>query len=220
VCGGIGEERVAPEAGIPAAALGVEDPQLCLAARWPEPVAADDHLGSLADHVPAEPDPRSAGKLQAECRRRGDGSGQLPPKPRRLEDDEQHARPPGERSESLEASRQAGRPFGRMAGSRTRRRPGRQHIRGCLTGSNLVRQVDDQDVHGSSGQQRAGHRDAFIGRCRLEDDEPLEPHPAGNCLDRIEAAGKVHPGGDRTTGLGLGHQPQGQGGLPAGGLTA
>ncbi len=53
----IDEECVAHEAGIPAAALGVEDPQLGPPARWPEPVPADEHLGSLSDHIPAQPDP-------------------------------------------------------------------------------------------------------------------------------------------------------------------
>ena len=63
--GRIGEERLTPEAGISATAFGVEDPQLGPAARRPEPVPADDHLGPLADHVPAEPDPRPTGKLEA-----------------------------------------------------------------------------------------------------------------------------------------------------------
>jgi hypothetical protein len=53
----IDEERVPPEAGIPATAIGVEDPQLGPATRRSEPVPADDHLGPLSDHVPAEPDP-------------------------------------------------------------------------------------------------------------------------------------------------------------------
>ena len=160
MCGGIGEERIAPEAGIPPTALGVEDPQLCPAARWPEPVAADDHLGPLADDVPAEPDPRSAGKLQAERSRRGDRGGQLPSEARWLEDDEQDAGPSGKRCQSLEAGRQAGRPFGWMAGCT----PGRRAAPnlGRRAASSLGRQVDDQDVDRSTGQQRAGHRNPFI----------------------------------------------------------
>ena len=112
----IDEERVLREAGIPATALGVEDPQLGPATRRSEPVPADEHLGPLPDHVPAEPDPRAPGKLQAERRGRGDRGRQLPPEARRLEDDEQDAGPPGERRESFEAVAQAGLPFGWMAG--------------------------------------------------------------------------------------------------------
>jgi len=115
VWSGVGEERVAGEAGIPAAAVGVQDPQLGPAARRPEPVAADDHLGPLADHVPAEPDPRSTGELEAERRGCGDRGGQLSPEPRWLEDDQQDAGPPGKRRQSFEAVGQAGQPFGRVA---------------------------------------------------------------------------------------------------------
>jgi hypothetical protein len=162
----IGEELVPSEAGIPAAAFGIQDPQLRPTTRWPEPVPADDHLGPLADHVPAEPDPRSTGELQAEGRGRGDSSSQLPPEARRLEDDEQDAGPPGERGEALEAIRQAGRPFGRMAGwlagSPARARHGIRPVRPGLIAAGLVRQVDDQDVDGPAGQQRAGHRDPFV----------------------------------------------------------
>ena len=86
--------------------------------------------------------------------------------------------------------------------------------------TSLGRQIDDEDIDGSAGQKRAGHRNSFVRRSGLEDDEPLEPDPAGDGLDRIEAAGKIDPGGNRTAGLGLGHQPQGQGGLPARGLAA
>jgi len=57
------QERLALETGVPTASLGVEDPQLCPATRWPEPVPADDHLGPLSDDIPAEPDPRSTGQL-------------------------------------------------------------------------------------------------------------------------------------------------------------
>ncbi len=95
----------------------------------------------------------------------------------------------------------------------------RRVLRG-VTGSSVVWQVDDQDIHRSARQQRPGHRDPFVRRFRLQDDEPFQPDPAGNRLDRIETPGKVYPGGNRATGLGLGNQPQGQGRLAARGLPA
>jgi hypothetical protein len=149
----IDKEHVAPEAGIPATALGVEDPQLRPATRWAEPIPADKHLGPLPDHVPAEPDPRAPGELQPERRGRGDRGRQLPAEARWLEDDEQDAGPPGERRESFEAVAQAGRPFRRMAA----RSPGRRATAG------LGRQVDHEDVHRPAGEERAGHGNAFVG---------------------------------------------------------
>ena len=148
----IDEERFTPEAGIPAAALGVEDPELRPAACWAEPVPADEHLGPLPDDIPAEPDPRAPGELQPKCRGRGDRGRQLPAETRRLEDDEQDAGPPGERRESFEAVAQAGRPFRWMAACP----PGRRATAG------LRRQVDHEDVHRPAGQERAGHGDALI----------------------------------------------------------
>jgi len=174
VCGGVGgnqargrvasridEERVAPEAGIPASALGVEDPQLRPATRGSEPVPADEHLGPLPDHVPAEPDPRATGKLQPERRGRGDRGRQLPAESRWLEDDEQDAGPPGERRESFETVAQAGRPFGWMAGCPSGRRATSRL--GQWAASSLGRQVDDQDIDRPAGQERAGHGDALVG---------------------------------------------------------
>ena len=141
----IDEERVAPEAGIPAAAFGVEDPQLRPATRWSEPVPADEHLGPLPDHVPAEPDPRAPGELEAERRGRRDRGRQLPAEARWLEDDEQDAGPPSERRESFEAVAQAGRPFRRMAARSPG--PGRSPRRWGLAGSSVIGQVDHEDIH-------------------------------------------------------------------------
>src|SRR5688572_31817130 len=58
------QEALAAEAGVALAAVGVQDLEGRSAAGWPGPVTGDDHLRSLADHVPAEPDPRSTGQLQ------------------------------------------------------------------------------------------------------------------------------------------------------------
>jgi hypothetical protein len=55
--GGIGEERLAEEAGVSTTALRIEDPELCPPPRRAGPVPGDDHLRPLADDVSAEPDP-------------------------------------------------------------------------------------------------------------------------------------------------------------------
>jgi len=63
VVGGLGKEPVPlqearpTEAGVALTAVGVQDLEGRSAARWAGPVTGDDHLRSLADHVPAEPDP-------------------------------------------------------------------------------------------------------------------------------------------------------------------
>ncbi len=91
-------------------------------------------------------------------------------------------------------------------------------------GSNLGRlgarpaglgQVEHEDIDGPPGQERAGHCQTFVRGGRLEHDQPLQPDSPSHRLDRIQAPGKVHPGGDRTTGLGLGHEAQGERGPAA-----
>src|SRR5688500_3423442 len=67
------QEALAAEAGVALAAVGVQDLEGRPAAGWPGPVTGDDHLRSLADHVPAEPDPRSTGQLQPDPGRLADG---------------------------------------------------------------------------------------------------------------------------------------------------
>ena len=60
-----GEEIVPAEAGVTLTAFRVEDPERRPAPRRAVPVAGDQRLGSLADDVATEPDPRAAGELQA-----------------------------------------------------------------------------------------------------------------------------------------------------------
>jgi hypothetical protein len=197
--GRIGEERVAPEAGVPAAPLRVEDPKLCPPACRSEPVSADEHLGALPDDIPTEPDPRSTGQLKPERSGRGNGGRQLTPEFRRLDDDEQHTGPAGECGETLETVGQAGWTFRRMAVPwavpwRVRRK---------AAGPSVLRQVDNKDVDRPAREERPGHRDAFVRRRGLEDDEPLQPDSPGHRLNWIQAPGKIHPGGNRAPGLGL-----------------
>ena len=60
------------EAGVALAAVRVQDSEGRSPAGWPGAIARDHHLRSLADHVPAEPDPRSAGQLEPDPRRFAD----------------------------------------------------------------------------------------------------------------------------------------------------
>ena len=60
------EELGMAEAGVALPAVGVEDPQRRPPPWWAGAVARDDHLRSLADDVPSEPDPRSTGQLEAD----------------------------------------------------------------------------------------------------------------------------------------------------------
>ncbi len=81
------------------------------------------------------------------------------------------------------------------------------------------RQVDDEEVHRASRDERPGHRQGLVQGGRLEDDQPLEADPTGDRLDRVEAPGEVHVGDDRAGGLGLRREPEGEGGLAARGVS-
>jgi len=76
-------------------------------------------------------------------------------------------------------------------------------------------QVDEEEVDRASGQERAGDREALVEGRRRDHDEPLEPDPAGDCLDRVEAPGKVEPGDDPAGGLGLCRDPESERRPPA-----
>ena len=77
--------------------------------------------------------------------------------------------------------------------------------------SKALGQVDHEDVDRPPGEERAGHRKSLVRRARFEHDEPLQVHPPGHGLDRVQAPGKVHPGSDRAAGLGRRHELEGQG---------
>jgi len=182
---GLVEESVAAEAGVALATIRVEDPEGRPAARWAGPVPGDQHLRSLADHVSAEPDPRSASQLQPDAGRLADRAGETPGPGgiRRFQDDEADPGAPGQ-------GRQPAEPIGEAHLRRaTRTFPGAR------------RQVDDQQVHRSTRQQRAGDREALVGVGRRQDDEPLRPDAAGHDLDRVEGGREVQPGDDGAGGL-------------------
>jgi hypothetical protein len=146
------EEVRAAEARVALAALGVEDPELRPPPRRAEPVAGDGHLRLLANDVASQPDPRPAGELEAEAGRFRDGGREAGGQPRRLERDEQRLRPTGE-------GRQTAEPVGDLRGGRP--------------GVRVRRQVDDEQVDRSAGEQRPGDREALVERVRRQDDEPV-----------------------------------------------
>jgi hypothetical protein len=180
------------EAGVALAAVRVEDPEGRPAARWAGPIAGDDHLRSLADDIPSQPDPRSTGQLEPDARRLADGAGQPARggKVRRLEHDERDPGPPGER-------RQPSEPIDECPS---------QHAARVLSGA--PGQVDDQQIDRPTGQQRAGNRQALVGIGGRQDDEPLRLDPASHDLDRVQRGREVQPGDDRAGGLGGRREPQ------------
>lgn len=202
------EKRIPAQAGVPVAAVRVEDPELCPPPRRPEPVPGDDHLRPLADDIPAEPDPRPADEFEPETGRLAEGLAEARREVGRLEDDEHRPGPAGERGESLEplgdrrtpAAGQVTGPWVAPTGGRT-----------SGTGDRLSgRKVEEQEVDRPPLGERPRHRQAVVDRVRREDDEPVEANPARDRLDRIEAPGEIEVGDDRTTRLGLGREAEGE----------
>jgi len=198
---GLVEQEVrAAKTGVALTALRVEDPEGGPFPRWPVSVAGDQGLRALADDIPPKPDPRAPGEFQAQAGGLGHGGRQAAARTERLEDDEDGARAPGE-------GRQATEPIGDAGRAVRRRKP-------------TARQVQEEQVHGPTGQQRAGDGQALVQAGRGDDDQPLEVDAAGDSLHRIEGPGEIQPGHDRSLGLGLRREPQGQGGPAAGAVAA
>ena len=173
-------------------------------------VAGDHHLRLLADDVAAEADPRPTGKFELHARglaeRLHDGVRQV----RRLQHDEQAARPTRERGQPMQPLREPGRPTAGSTG-------GPAHGTGLRrTHAERRGQVDEQDVHRPTLEQRAGDAQPFIRGLRREDHEPFQPHAAGDGLNRVERTGEVQVRDDRPAGLGLRGEAQRQRGLAAG----
>lgn len=143
------QQFLAAEAGIALAAVRIEDPEGRPPPRRTGPVAGDEHLGSLADHVPPETDPRSAGQLETDPGCLADGGRDARDEPRRLED---HERDPGSTSERREPAEAVGDTSDALD-------PGRE--------------VDDEEIHGPAGEERAGDRETLVGVLRRQDHEPL-----------------------------------------------
>ena len=185
--GTVGDEEGLPaEAGIALAAVGIEDPEGGLATGRTGPVAGDEDLGRLADHVPAKADPGLPGELEADPGPLPDRGGHDIEEAGRLEDQKADPGPPGQGGQTAQAIREAGRALG--AG----------------------REVHDEEVHRPARQESARDGQAFLRVGGGEDHEPLGLDAAGDRLDGIEGLGEVQPGDDGAARLGLGGQPQGE----------
>ena len=207
--GFVGEEAVAAEAGVTLATVRVQDPEGRPPAWRAGAIARDHHLRSLADHVPAEPDPRSTAELQPDAGRLADGSREAIRQARRLEHEQGDPGAPGQRRQSTE-------PVGERGGLATWRRA----PCGCAAARQPVRQVDDEQVNGAPREQRAGDRQALVRIRRGHDDEPRRVDAPRNGLDRVERRREVQPRHDPARGLGLRGEPQRQRGPAARGVTA
>ena len=132
-----------------------------------------ERLGTLADDIAAQADPRPAGQLEPDAGRFGDRGREAAGEPGRIEDEEQGLRAPGERGESVES---IGDPA-RLVGPRQ-----------STTG-----QVEDEHVDRSTGEQAAGDAQALVEAGRGDDDEPLE-------IDAVAPGGGGHAGVGPETG--------------------
>jgi hypothetical protein len=180
------EEGLVPEAGVALATLRVEDPERRSPARWSGPVSRDEDLRSLADDIPAEPEPGSARQLEANPGRLADGRREARDEPGRLEDDEADPRSPSERREPAKT-------VGNASGALEARR-----------------KIDHQEIDGPACEERARDREALLGIGRGQHDEPLRPDPASDGLDGVEGLRKIEPGDDRAGRLGLRDESQGE----------
>ncbi|MEO8208017.1 MAG: hypothetical protein ABI598_03190 [Chloroflexota bacterium] len=190
------EQRVQAEAGIPIPTVGVQDPDHRSPARRTDPAAGDDHLGGLPYDIPAQANPRSAVELQADAGTRSGRGGNRADEPGRLKDEQGD---PG-------SSGQGGEPAEAIGKARCRLRPRRQ--------------IKDQQVHGPADQERPGDGKALVRAGRRDHHEPLGLDAAGDRLHGIKGVGKIKPGHDRPASLGLGGEPERDGGPSARQITS
>ena len=175
-------------------------------------VPGDHHLRPLADDVAAEADPRPTGKFKLHARglaerlHDGDAAGPAAPARRAGSPPDARARPADAAAPRTRAAATAGPTW--SAGARQRDSGGRTRSDDG--------QIDEKDVHRPTLEQRAGDAQPFIRGLRREDHEPLQPHAAGDRLNRVERAGEVQVRDDRPAGLGLRDEAQRERGLAAG----
>jgi hypothetical protein len=194
------EELVTAETGVALPAVRVEDPEHRPAPRRAVTVPGDQRFGALADDVAPEADPRAPGQLQAEAGRFGDGPGQAAAETGRFQHDEQRLRSSGQGGKTTQ-------PIG----------DDRRTIRGSETATG---QVQDEQVHRATGEERPADGQPLVQRLRGDDHQPFQADAPGDGLDWIEAPGEIQPGHDGARGLGLRGKPQDEGGPAAGAVTA
>ena len=202
--GGLAEQARRRKTGIPIATLGIDDAQVRPAPGRPEVVAVHDDLGLLADDVAPETEPGPTGQVEPQPDRFGERAGHALRQARRLEDDEERAGPTRERGQPMEAVGDPRRP------TTIRRAPG------PTLGAQVGRQIDEQQVHRPSLEERTGHGQALVQRGRGQHHQPFGLQAARHRLDRVERAREVQPRDDRAAGLGFRREPEGDGGLAAG----
>jgi hypothetical protein len=194
-----GQEPRPAQAGVPGAALRIQDLESCATARWPVAVARDGGLAALPYHVPPEADPARLPQLQPQAARLLHGRGERPVQRGRLQHHEQRPGAPGQRREPAQP---VPHPF-----------PGN---RGVPT----VRQVQDQQVHGPGREQRSGQRERLLEVHGRQDHEPLQADPARDGLHGVERPREVQPRDDRPARLRLRGHPEGHRGLARGRVPA
>jgi len=165
----IRQELRAAKAGVALTALRVEDPERGPLARRPVSIAGDQGFRPLTDDIPPEPDPGMPGELQAQAGGLGHGGGQTAAGPECLENDEDRVRPPGEGGQAAKPVGDAGRA-----------------VRGR---ESSARQVQEEQVHRSAGEEAAGDGQALVQAGRRDDHQPLQVDTAGDGLHRIEGPG-------------------------------
>jgi hypothetical protein len=211
------QQVVMGEAGVARPAVGVQDVEGRPPAGWTGAIARDDHLRSLANHVPAKPDPRRPGQLQPDSSRLADGGADATPRgglagaleagrleARRFEDEE---RDPGSAREGGKAAESIGE----------------SRFRGVLPGAwrrvwQPARQVDDEEVNRPAREECAGDRETLLRFHRGQHDQPLGLDAARDGLDRIQGLRQVQPGDDGAGRLRLRRESEREGGPPAGGI--
>jgi hypothetical protein len=149
----------------------------------------------LADDIAAEPDPRATRQFQAQAAGLCDGPGHRPAQSGRFEDDEERLRPTSERGQPAQPIRDEARAI-----------RGREPATG---------EIQDEQIHRPTGQQRTGDGKAFVEGGRGDDHEPLEANAARDGLDRVEGAGEIQPRDDPTRDLRLGDHAEREGGPAA-----
>lgn len=190
------QQLVPSQAGIPRAALRVQDPKLRRPPRRPVPIPRDAHLGPLPYDVPAEAYPRPPAQLQAERGNLGQRAHQRRGQTRRLEHQQLDPGSTRQRRQAVQSLAQSGR--GQTQAIARQRR-----------------QVQQQQVHRSVLEEHRRHRQRLLDGVRREYDQPFELNAPSRRFDRVEAPREVQVGGYPTGGLDLGDGPQPESGLAA-----
>jgi hypothetical protein len=151
--------------------------ELDVRARDPEAVLRDGHRRPLSDDVTSNVNPCSAADVEPQARRFGECAGSAGREAGRLEDDQPGAHPARVRWQASEDA--------------------------VVRRTEPLRKIDDEEVDRASGKQRAGQRESLDGIGGADDEQPLQLDATTHGLERVERAGEIEEGDDRTSGLRL-----------------